>query len=300
VERSVFAADDRHGQLVFVDEETVASMRGHVIRFWNIVTGEEEALLPDARRSVECIAISKEGLLAIKSVDAIDLWNMKTRTKKITISSPGDFMVPESGNPLVFSSNGRVLALGGVDGKVSVWDVDKGCLVNSFSVHAAIQSIAVNSDGRILATASDEKMVRIWDVQAGSEVCRLSGAKDTLRCVAFSPDDKFVAAGGFDNAVRVWRWETDVEPWQTLTDAASSVMAVLFSEDNRTLFSGDGHGVRVWDVETWQQRFRFESSPYIYHLAMSTDAKTLAGGSSEGPFEVWRFAEKQEADAVDW
>jgi WD40 repeat protein len=300
LERTAFGDAKRSGQVVFGDNNVLASLREGVVHVWNLTTGEERPFDPRAPDDVECISLSRDGLLGIKAANAIEIWNFRERTKELTLSAPTDFIVPEAGTPLVFSRDGRVLVLGGLDANVSAWNLDQKSLINQFSVPAAIKSLAVNSDGNIVATAGDEKVVRLWDTRTGTELRALTGPIDTLFCVAFSPDDELVAAGGFDNAVRVWRWQRDSKPWQEFSDAASSVFAILFSDDNRTVFSGDGHGFRLWDVGTWEQRFRFESESYIYHLAISPDATAVAGGAAHGPIEVWRFAQEREVDMTNW
>jgi WD40 repeat protein len=75
----------------------------------------------------------------------------------------------------------------------------------------------------------------------------------------------------------------------------------LFSDDGSVLFSGDFDGViRLWDVESLEQRFTFLTHPNISDLAMSDDGKVLVAGSSDGIFQVLRAATKEEVEATDW
>ena len=300
VETNSLGDDKRTGQIAFTDDKTVASLRDGTICLWELETGASKPFSHEAPQDIECFAVSRGGLLAMKVPHAIEIWDVLTRTKRMALKAPSEFIAPEAGTPLVLSRDGHVLVLGGRDATISVWDLDAGTRVTQFPVPAVIQSLALNRDGSIVATACDEKVVRLWDTRTGREIRTLIGPIDTLYCVAFSPDDTLVAAGGFDNTVRLWQWQRDVKPWREFSDAASSVFAVVFTEDNHTLFSGDGFGVRVWDTGTWEQRFRFQSDCYIYHLVMSNSGTALVGSAADGPIAVWRFATEQESRMTSW
>ena len=136
---------------------------------------------------------------------------------------------------VVFSPHGRLLASGGADGKVKVWEVASGQEVRTLRGHTGwVYSVAFSPDGRLLASGSGDNTVKVWEVASGRAVHTLTGHTSCVYSVAFSPDGRLLASGSGDNTVKVW----EVASWQevrTLTGHTDSVKSVAFSPDGHWL-----------------------------------------------------------------
>ncbi|MBI3098377.1 MAG: WD40 repeat domain-containing protein [Planctomycetes bacterium] len=72
-------------------------------------------------------------------------------------------------------------------------------------------SACFSPDGRLLASAGrGEKSIRVWRIEDGACVAVLDGQESGVTTVSFSPEGRWLAAGGVDTTILVW----DASPWR--------------------------------------------------------------------------------------
>jgi WD40 repeat protein len=72
---------------------------------------------------------------------------------------------------------------------------------------ASVHAIAWNAQGTQVAVGSEVE-AKVYDAKSGSKLATLSGHEGGIFAVAFSPDGKRVATGGYDGIVRVFEIPT--------------------------------------------------------------------------------------------
>jgi WD40 repeat protein/serine/threonine protein kinase len=291
--------EDQQGQSVFIGPRTVARVADGKLKCWTLDDVEQSFEMPDIGKDVQCIAMSRDGLLAVKTDSDVELWHLATGRLCGVLPVSRDFALAKN-TPMVFSRNGRVLAVASQSGRSFVWNTDDGQLQSDFDVHAEVSSLALSPDGHLLAIAANEKAVTLWNTQTGILEDRLEGPRDTLHCVTFSSDGQQVAAGGYDNTVWIWHWQARGSQPRALKAHSASIVSVLFSETESTIFSIDSGGVlRAWDTDTMQMRCKLTANRGDRHLALSPDGCVLTTGG-KGTFRVFHAASNNEVRAFGW
>ena len=109
-----------------------------------------------------------------------------------------------------------------------------------------------------------------------------------LSCIAFSPDGKVLASGGYDHAIRFWDPVTGQE-LRSLAGHQQLIYAIAFSRDGKFLASGGWDTeVIVWRTDTGTEMRRLTGPQQaVTSLSFSPDGRWVVAGDKENTVHVW-------------
>jgi len=212
-------------------------------------------LSPDGRR----LAAGYEfGKVRVWDVDAI-LEGKNKLVVHIGYDNGKDYLAPGEAHTirvapvgvvsLAFSPDGKRLATGSEDARITLLDPVSGKTIRSSIGHAStVLALAFSPDGKRLASASHDRTVKIWDTASGKELLTLTGHAGPVYAVVFSPDGKSVATAIDDSHIRLWDATTGAA-LRTLDSQQGEVLSLAFSPDGKRLAAASSEGfVNQWDL----------------------------------------------------
>jgi WD40 repeat protein/tRNA A-37 threonylcarbamoyl transferase component Bud32 len=289
------------------DDRTLASGAGQQVKLWDTAAPENPLRLPLNQlrvRAWACFPDSRRLALGgwIPQYGLAMIWDLETGRLLHRLGPHGSEIYA-----LGLSADGKVLATGGAEGTVCLWDADKGMRLQTLGrprtpeqVRAGegeIRCLAFRPDGSQLVVGCTDGTVAAWDLATGRELWRKQWRvpKDGQTAVGndavaitratelrYSPDGHHVLGGGGygRGLVQVWDADTGQEGW---TGQGGGLPGLpprnwAFSGDGRWVAFGptpDGH-IELRETGGSGEARRFPTKQTVPALVLSRDGRWLA------------------------
>ncbi|MCI0331620.1 MAG: protein kinase [Planctomycetes bacterium] len=213
-----------------------------------------------------------------------------------------------------FSPQGNLVATGGYDKLVMIWNPDevrpvdiaaqlegqpepKPNYLRLAGHEGPVRCVAFSPNGQLVLSGSEDNSLRVWDVAAGAGVKTLRGHGSDVHSCVFSPDGKFVLAGD-DQHVRVWDLagyqEVRVLHATVFAGHEDAVLSARFSRDGKQIVTASrDRTASLWDAASGRPLHRFEEGHEFLVSAAEffPGGNLLATGAGDNSVRVWNVTE---------
>ena len=224
---------------------TVSDDRAAIL--WDLTTFKALHVLTNHAAKVMAVAVNDQGSIgATGSWDrTIRLWNLQTGEESRVIPLVSNV------NALAFIAGNNLLASGGHDGVIRLWDTMRGTLQGELKGHGwGVTQLAATPDGKRLLSTGTDGTVRIWDIATQTEVGQLVGHDGPVFGLAINNSGR--EAVTVDRFGMLLRWNLEnSQPKGSLKVHEKAAWAVAFTPNSRFVVTGGtDETARVWHLET--------------------------------------------------
>lgn len=185
---------------------------------------------------------------------------------------------------------GTLLATGGADGLVKVWDIKGGFVTHNLRGHGGVisamkfyrpenvvrherggrKSSKVTADSEVigwrLATGADDAIVRVWDLETSKCIAALESHVSVVRGLDWSRDGRTLVSGSRDQVICVWDAKglklkgtiPVLEELETVGILPTGTVNLEGVEGQVLYMGGRKNRIRLWDLSGGKEITRAE------------------------------------------
>jgi WD40 repeat protein len=210
---------------------------------------------------------------------------------------------PASIRSVVWSPNGKFVAVGDFSGVTKVVSAETGKTLLAFSPpDNQVNAVAVSPDGNLVAGATLDGTIDCWNV-TGKEQHLFVVPGEKFLDLAISPNGLEMVATSRSGNVLLFNLVTQGEPsklqaYPGPARADRTAECAAFSHNSLSFATGSLTTLRIWETHTAQVKQEVECAANVNNVAFSPDDGIVATVHADGTLAVWNCNNGQELNST--
>lgn len=232
------------------DELVLGTSNDHSTRIWHVAQGRVRHTLTGHTGKVLSGTFSGDNQQVITGAHdrTIKVWHLVKGYCVRTI------FCLSSCNDICLSSDSHSIYSCHMDGHIRIWDLRSGELAHELAnIHSKpVSCIRLNPDGRSLLSSSRDNLLRLIDLRSHDIIYTYKD--DNYRSAvnwsraSFSPDGQYIASGGANGSLYVWKTLTGRCELQLSTANNVPITSVAWAPNGLQVVSCDrGGNLSIWE-----------------------------------------------------
>jgi WD40 repeat protein len=206
-----FEIPDTVGSIAFNNDNSalIAVLPKGDVKLFNIKTGKQIRRISDSSEVPAVLrTFSSDGKSTVSVLwdGKIRIWNYETGKKKYFVQEEDGIVTA-----VALCPNNRYLAIGFIDGKITITDLIDNKVLPRMWNKSRIESLYFSPEGNLLVSGSRDGSIRLTDMQTGKETIPIMRHVSGISSVSIDDGGMFIVSSGHDNTTRLWDTETGKE-----------------------------------------------------------------------------------------
>ena len=313
VKSVVYSSNKKYVAIHYLDND---------IQLWNVEIGKCIKTLSEHTAKVDSIVFNPDGkhltvnyFNVIKGSDdtesydiIIKIWEVESANCVKTFTWNSIWYT----SLIAYSPDGAYLATTCANGLIRIWEVKTGECIRTLSKENEeneeyVDLLTFSPNNEYLAIGYSDGFVhvnariKVLEIETGKIIKTLSGHKDKIKAIKYSPDGAYLATNSQDDTVKLWE-VTSGKCISTIQDIVTDMLgraSIIYSPDGVYLTTcHKDNSIKLWELTTGHcvktltaKKLDGYSDPYLTaSMVYSPDGLYLTCGLVDGTIRIWEIA----------